>query len=177
MIRQEEVFYIGKISKGRGLRGEVELLFTDDAFDRGDSEYIVLDMDGILVPYFWEEYRFKNDETAIFKIEDVDNDTAARHLVGRSVYYPLAALPADEDEGELRSLKAFTGFTVTTPTGDTIGTVAAVDDSSQNVLLYLTTPTGEEVIVPLHDDFVTDYSLAERRLSLALPEGLLNLNS
>ncbi len=177
MIRREEVFYIGKVSKGRGLRGEVEILFTDDAFDRGDAEYIVLDMDGILVPYFWEEYRFKNDDTAIFKIEDVDDENAARHLVGHSVYYPLAALPDDEDENELRSLKAFTGFTVTDDKGTVIGTVENVDDSSQNVLLYLRTPHGEEVIVPLHDDFVTDYSLTERRLSLSLPEGLLLLNT
>lgn len=37
MIRQEEVFYIGKISKFRGICGETELLFTDDVFDRGEA--------------------------------------------------------------------------------------------------------------------------------------------
>ena len=67
MIRSEEVFYIGKVSKFRGIQGEVEILFTDDAFDRGDAEYLVLEMEGILVPFFWEEYRFKNDKTAIFQ--------------------------------------------------------------------------------------------------------------
>ena len=65
MIRLEEVFKIGYIAKHRGLRGEVELSFTDDCFDTGTAEYLVLDMDGILVPFFWEEYRFKNDDTAI----------------------------------------------------------------------------------------------------------------
>ena len=35
MIRNDEVFKIGFISKNRGLRGEVELSFTDDCFDRG----------------------------------------------------------------------------------------------------------------------------------------------
>ena len=48
MIRDEEVFYIGKVSKWRGICGDVEILFTDDAFDRGDAEYLVLEMDGIL---------------------------------------------------------------------------------------------------------------------------------
>ena len=42
MIRADEVFYIGKISKYRGVAGEVELSFTDDAFDRGHAEYLVL---------------------------------------------------------------------------------------------------------------------------------------
>lgn len=176
MIRQEEVFYIGKISKYRGIRGEVELLFTDDAFDRGDAEYLVLEMDGILVPYFWEEYKFKNDDTAIIKFEDIDTDTAAKHLVGRRVFYPLKHLPVDEETDGIRSWKAFTGFTVTDEEERLLGTVDSVDDSSQNILLYLLTPEGKELILPLHDDFVADYSLAERRLSLSLPEGLLNLN-
>ena len=38
MIRLEEVFKIGYIAKHRGLRGEVELSFTDDCFDTGTAE-------------------------------------------------------------------------------------------------------------------------------------------
>lgn len=37
MICPEDVFYIGRISKFRGIEGEIELLFTDDAFDRGTA--------------------------------------------------------------------------------------------------------------------------------------------
>ena len=32
---------------------------TDDVFDRVDAEYLVLDIDGILVPFYLEEYRFR----------------------------------------------------------------------------------------------------------------------
>lgn len=66
MIREDEIFTIGHVTKVRGLQGEVEIRFTDDVFDRGEAEYLVLEMDGIPVPYFWEEYRFKNEATAIF---------------------------------------------------------------------------------------------------------------
>lgn len=176
MIRREEVFYIGRITKTRGLRGEIEMLFTDDAFDRGESDYLVVDMDGILVPFFWEEYRFKNDEAVILKFADVDDETAARRLAGHDAYYPLKSLTADEDEASLRSLKAFTGFNVRRDTGEELGTVTAVDDSSENVLIYVSTPSGGEVILPLHNDFVTDYSLTERWLVLRLPDELLTLN-
>ena len=93
MIRNDEVFKIGFISKCRGLRGEVELSFTDDCFDRGTAEYLVLDMDGILVPFFWEEYRFKNDDTAIVKFADIDDEEHSRRLVGHGVYYPKCHLP------------------------------------------------------------------------------------
>lgn len=81
MIRDNEVFKIGYISKQRGLRGEVEMVFTDDCFDTGSADYLVLDMDGILVPFFWEEYSFKNNETAILKFEEIDSEEQARKLV------------------------------------------------------------------------------------------------
>ena len=66
MIDRNDTYHIGRITRIRGLKGEVELRFTDDAFDRGDSPYLFMDMDGLLVPFFWEEYGFKNKETAIF---------------------------------------------------------------------------------------------------------------
>lgn len=52
MIRQEEVFKIGKIGKPHGVKGEVSLMFEDDVFDRVDADYLVLLIDGILVPFF-----------------------------------------------------------------------------------------------------------------------------
>lgn len=177
MIRQEEVFYIGKISKCRGIRGEVELLFTDDAFDRGESDYLVIEMDGILVPYFWEEYSFKRQDTAIFKFEFVDTDAAARQLVGRRVFYPHRFMPESEADAPLRSWQGLIGFTVSDQTGRVLGTVDSVDDSSQNLLLYLTAADdGSEMILPLHEDLVAGCSVRERTLSLCLPEGLLNIN-
>lgn len=52
MIRREEVFKIGHIGKPHGLQGEVQFLFTDDVFDRVEADYLVIDMEGILVPFF-----------------------------------------------------------------------------------------------------------------------------
>ena len=176
MIREEEVFYIGKISKFRGISGEVELLFTDDVFDCGDAPYLVLEMDGILVPFFWEEYRFKNSETAIVRFEDIDDEKKAKRLVGRRVFYPKAHVPQEREAAAPASWKAFTGYSVREAGGRVLGVVEEVDESSQNILLYLSTPSGGELILPLHEDFVTDCSVQERTLTLSLPEGLLELN-
>ena len=177
MIRESEVFYIGTITKARGIKGEVEMRFTDDAFDRGDAEYLVIETDGILVPFFWEEYRFKNQETAILKFEDVDTEARAKTLAGRRVFYPLAYLPEDDEQEGLRSWKALTGFKVTDPDGGPLGTIEQVDDSTANILLTLSTPTGREILLPLHEDFVTHLAIKERTIALALPAGLADLNS
>ena len=41
MIRQEEVFKIGKIGKPHGVKGEVAFRFSDDVFDRVDADYLI----------------------------------------------------------------------------------------------------------------------------------------
>ena len=64
MIKQEEVYRIGRLGKTHGVRGEVSLQFDDDIFDRVDADYLVLELDGILVPFFIEEYRFRSDTVA-----------------------------------------------------------------------------------------------------------------
>ncbi|MCH5181205.1 MAG: 16S rRNA processing protein RimM [Prevotellaceae bacterium] len=175
MIREADIFNIGHVTKTRGLNGEVEVRFTDDIFDRGEADYLVLIMDGIPVPYFWEEYRFKNDTTAIFKFADLDNETAARHLVGRNVCYPQSAVPESE-AGVLSSHKALTGFRVSDENGRFLGIIDEVDDSSANILLRLSTANGSELYLPFHDDFLIAFDLRERTLQMYIPEGLLSLN-
>lgn len=180
MIRREDVFSIGYIAKHRGLKGEVELFFTDDIFDTGHSPYLILDMDGILVPFFWEEYRFKNADTAIFKFEDIDTEQQARSLVGHAVCYPKAEVPQPEDDNTapmLSSFKALTGYTVSDTEGGHLGKVVGVDDSSANVLLYIEDEHGQETIIPFHPDFLVQFDYPGRSLLLRLPEGLLNLNN
>ena len=54
MIREEEVFQIGKLGKTHGVKGEISFLFDDDVFDRVDADYLILKIDGILVPFFIE---------------------------------------------------------------------------------------------------------------------------
>lgn len=180
MIRPEDVFRIGHVSKHRGLQGEVEIAFTDDCFDTGDSPYLILDMEGILVPFFWEEYSFKNQETAIFKFEEVDDEAAARHLVGHEVFYPKDLTGRDGEEGTqatLSSYRALTGFSVYAADESPLGTVKHVDDSSANILLTLESPDGKEIVIPFHNDFLLGFDLKERTLQLELPEGITDLNA
>ena len=59
MISYDDVFRIGKIGKPHGVKGEVTMHIDDDVFDRTDADYVILSIDGTLVPFFFEEYRFR----------------------------------------------------------------------------------------------------------------------
>jgi 16S rRNA processing protein RimM len=169
MIRKEEVCKIGRIGKTHGVRGEVTFLFDDDVFDRADADYLIIDTDGILVPFFMEEYRFKTDSTAIVKFEDIDTQERARELTGCDVFFPLSLVP--DDDAPL-SLSFLVGFKLKdAATGTIIGTIASVDDQTANTLFELEDGT----LIPANDNLITNIDTALRQITVDLPEGLLDL--
>ena len=176
MIRRDDVYKIGKLGKPHGVKGEISFAITDDVFDRVDAEYLVLDINGILVPFYMEEYRFKNDDTVIIKFEDIDNETHARQLVGHAVYYPKSHISQTDTDTSLSSYKALTGYTVYDHANQMIGTITHVDDSSANTLLTITTQDGKDLLIPYHDDFLINFDLRQRVLQLHIPQELLSLN-
>ena len=97
MIKWDEVFKIGYIQRIHGISGEVEMRFTDDSFEQSECDYLLLKVDGLLVPFFIEEYRFKNKDTLLVLFERVEDDAHARMLCGAEVWFPISAIPEERD--------------------------------------------------------------------------------
>lgn len=173
MIREEDVYKIGVLTKTHGVSGELSMTFTDDVFDRVDAEYLVCLMDGILVPFFMEEYRFRSQTTVLVKFEGIDNEEQARKMTGVEVYFPKA-LTEDDREGEY-TWSYFTGFIVVDTEHGELGTVVTVDDSTMNVLFEIRSSSGREILVPATEDLIDDIDHKGRKLYMTLPEGLLNI--
>ena len=98
MIKTEEVYKIGVFNKPHGVQGEVSFTFTDDIFDRVDCDYLICRLDGIFVPFFIEEYRFRSDTTALVKLEGVDTAEKARMFTNVEVYFPVKFVEEVDDE-------------------------------------------------------------------------------
>ena len=172
MIRETDVFRIGTINKPHGVKGEVSFTFTDDIFDRVDGEYLLLMMDGILVPFFLEEYRFKSDNVALVKLEDIDTAEQARRLTNVAVYFPKKYMDAQD---EVTSWEYFTGFRVDDLRHGTLGTITAIDDSTLNVLFVIDDGKGGELLLPAHEEFITGLDKHQRIITVNIPDGLIDL--
>ena len=169
MIKQEEVYRIGRLGKAHGVKGEVSLQFDDDIFDRVDADYLVLEVDGILVPFFIEEYRFRSDTVALVKFEDVDTQQRAAELTGCDVYFPRDL--ADEDQ-ENMSLNFLVGFSIMEAgSGKRLGTIAAIDDTTANILFEL----EDGRLIPANDDLIHNIDTENKVIKMDIPEGLLEL--
>ena len=171
MIRQEDVYKIGRLGKPHGVKGEIQLQFTDDVFDRVDADYLVLSIDGILVPFFMEEYRFRSDEMALIKFCDIDTQEKATHLTGCEVYFPTKL--SDSTDKDLSWAEIIGFHLIDEVTGEDIGAIASMDDSTQNVLFCL----EDDTLIPAHPDWIKDIDRTNRMIRVNLPEGLLQLTA
>ena len=169
MIKEENIYQIGLLGKTHGVRGEISFLFDDDVFDRVDADYLILKVDGIFVPFFLEEYRFKSDSNAIIKFEDIDTQERARELTGADVYFPRSLA---ENADENLSWSVLVGFDIIEASnGRTVGRIASVDDSTLNILFCL----DDGRFIPASEDLITAIDQQTRTLTMHIPEGLLDL--
>lgn len=169
MIKREEVYKIGKLGKVHGIKGEISFLFDDDVFDRTDADYLILDIDGILVPFFIEEYRFKTDSNALMKFEGMDTQEQARELTGCDVYFPRELADGDNDG---LSWAALVGFElVQAQTGEVVGKIASIDDTTINILFEL--DNGK--LIPALEELITNVDTKKQQIEIELPKGILEL--
>ena len=169
MIKEKDVYKIGRLGKTHGVRGDISFLFDDDVFDRTDADYLILKVDGILVPFFIEEYRFKSDTNAIVKFEGLDTQEQARELTGCDVYFPREL--GDSGDGPL-SWSALAGFEIIDDlSGKSVGRIASVDDSTLNTLFEL----EDGRLIPASEELITRFDKDNRTITIDLPEGILEL--
>ncbi|MCI6549928.1 MAG: ribosome maturation factor RimM [Prevotella sp.] len=173
MIKQEDVYQIGRLGKPHGVRGEITFLFDDDVFDRVEAEYLILQLDGILVPFFLEGYRFRGDTSAILKFCDIDTQEEASGLTGSPVFFPRNHHADDE---ETLSKAELIGFRIVDSHSEQeIGVISAIDDSTPNILFNVTAEDGKTLLIPASPDLIEAFSRETRELKMNLPEGILNL--
>lgn len=169
MINRDEVYKIGRIGKTHGVKGEVSFLFEDDIFDRADADYLILELDGILVPFFMEEYRFRNDSVCLVKFCDVDTQQRASELTGCDVWFPRS-LAGDVDESP--SLSSLVGYMVCDGAKDEkIGRIQTIDDQTYNILFCL--ENGQ--LLPAHDELIVEIDTQKKVVVMNIPDGLLDL--
>ncbi len=170
MIRREDVYKIGKLGKSHGIKGELSMMIDDDIFDRVDSEFLVLEIDGIMVPFFMEEYRFKTDDTVLVKFEGIDTQDRAKELTGTDVYFPRE-MADNDDEAELRYAQ-LVGYKVKNAAdGNIVGEIAAVDEQTINIMFELT----DGKLLPASEELIANIDTEKREITMVISEGILDL--
>lgn len=167
MIKADEVYKIGRLGKAHGIKGEITMQVEDDIFDRTEAEYLVLELDNIMVPFFIEEYYFKSDTTALIKFEGIDTLERAKEFANVDVYFPRSikdnSATSDQD---ILSYPMLVGFQV-----NDIGKIAYIDQQTENIMFELEDGT----LIPASEELIEDIDVANKQIKMTIPEGLLDI--
>ncbi len=172
MILKNAIFPIGQITKAHGLRGELSFTTTSTILEDVDVKFILLEPEGLLVPFYLEHVRMKTDTTGLLKLERIDSEEQAREYTGLTIYLPNTFL--DEIDNSEIETEYFVGFEITDEEKGSIGRVLAVDQSTANALFVVETESGE-VLIPVADEYITGIDHNLKIITVNLPEGLLDL--
>jgi 16S rRNA processing protein RimM len=172
MITIDEVFPIGQISKSHGINGEMSFEFTTDIFDTQDISFFILEVEGILVPFFIDEYRFKTAKSGLLKLGGVDTEEQTRELIGLTIYIQKKYIEMVENN-EIE-VDYFVGFSLVDVQHGIIGIINEVDQTTENTL-FVIGEGDDEILIPVGDDYIVEVDHDNKIIQVNLPEGLLEL--
>lgn len=176
MIAPETVTAIGRITRTHGTRGELSVS-TEGAVELGALSCIVLDMDGILVPFYMSTVRDRGTGATLVTLDGVTSEEQARAFVGHTVYALDSdldnAADDDNDGGDGYYLEDLVGWTILDTDGTVAGRITDFDDSTANVLFVIECPDGATAYIPAADDLITAIDPDARTVTVDIPAGLL----
>ncbi|MBQ6047463.1 MAG: 16S rRNA processing protein RimM [Bacteroidales bacterium] len=170
-MTKEECYYLGRITKPFGVKGEMVLFLDVD----NPEEYEQLDLFFVetkngLVPYFVKSLRL-NGNKAVVALEDVGNDELPG-LMGRDLYLPLDLLP--KLTGNQFYFHEIKGFKVVDEQHGDIGQVASVIEYPAQPLFQIM--NGDiEILVPVIDQVIKKVDRDAKTIYIAAPNGLIDL--
>ena len=130
--------------------------------------------DGLPVPFCVTGFRFKSDNVAIYHFELIESDeVASRELVGKDVYINKEHI--NEKDNSEDPLSAMIGYEVSDKTTGHIGTVTDIDDKTANILFIVTGSNGNELMIPIAEEYIISIDDNAKSITLDLPDGLLNI--
>jgi 16S rRNA processing protein RimM len=168
----EELLLVGRVARAHGNKGQVivnpDSDFAGERFREGVTLRVGVSGERRRIT----SARFHQGRPVI-GLEGIDTMDDAETLVGAELKLPLAEMGTLPDRTYYRH--DLVGCRVEDTDGRMIGEVTAVEGPMEASRLVIAAPHGE-VLIPLVADICVEVNPGERRIRVAAPDGLLELN-
>lgn len=181
MITREELASIGKFHKTHALKGELNAVLEIDGSFLDSGHPLIIDVEGIFVPFYCESVRPKGQFSSLVKLDGVDSEEEARNFVNKEIFALKGDLSEfeeeDSDENEEGSYaEDFVGFSIyDTESKNLIGEITGLDLSTANAL-FIVENEGEKMFIPIAEEFINEIDEPARIIYMSLPDGLIDIN-
>lgn len=171
-MKKEDCFYLGRVAKTHGLKGEVTIkLEADDPSAYLKMKYFLLEINKVLTPFFVEKIAMNGDKFFV-GVQDVKTIEQAQNLVGKTVYLPMEMLP--KLSGNQFYFHEVKGFMVVDTVKGELGPIAEVLEYPTQAILQIM-KDGKEILIPILDQVIQNVDRDKKILTITAPDGLIDM--
>ena len=107
------------------------------------------------------------------KFEEIETEADAEALLRHKVYLPLAVLP--KLSGNKFYYHEVIGFQVEDVHYGVVGEIVGINDSTSQALFEIENENGNEILIPMADEFIEKIDRTHKKIIVKTPEGLIDL--
>ena len=171
-MTKEECFYLGRVAKTHGIKGEVTIkLDVDDPSDYLDMKYFFLEINKVLTPFFVEKIVHSGDKFFV-TIQDIKTVEAASALTGKEVFLPLEMLP--KLSGKQFYYHEVKGFVVVDAEKGELGPIHEILEYPTQAIIQVF-KDKKEILIPILDQVIQKVDRKTKKLYIKAPEGLIDM--
>lgn len=179
MIEIKDLTTIGKFQKTHALKGELNAVLDIDPEFFDSDPFLVVSIDGIFVPFRVTSIRTKGSFSYLITLSGIDSEEEAKKFVNKEIYARKHEVRVfdnnGEDEGEYAD--DMVGYSLIDNESGFRGEIDNIDLSTANPLFIVIDENGNEVMIPVADEFVLNIDPENRIIETNLPSGLIELNT
>ena len=171
-MKKEDCFYLGKVVKTHGLKGEVTLkIDADDPSVYLEMKHFFLEINKVLTPFFVERIT-PNGNKFFVAVQDIKTIEQAQNLLGKTVYLPMEMLP--KLSGNQFYFHEIVGFKVIDTEKGELGPIKEVLEYPMQAILQIM-KGKKEILIPILDQVIQKVERDKKTLYITAPEGLIDM--
>jgi len=173
-MKKHDCFELGHITKLRSFKGEVIVyLDTDHPGEYLELESVFVELNEQLIPFFIEQIRPHKKNQIRVKFEGIGSEKDAQAILKKKLFLPLNLLPELNEQDFYHH--DVIGFKVEDRNYGAVGVITDIVESDVNPIFKIEHSEGQEILIPVADNFIDKIDKSKQTIFTNCPEGLLDL--
>jgi 16S rRNA processing protein RimM len=164
---------LGHIIKLHGHKGEVIIKLGNDFRNNLPVlEWVFLEHEGKPVPFLISGSEYSGSDTLILRFEGYDSSERVREFLNCKVLLTQKnpGIPKSKNPDNIL------GYKIHTIDNNLIGVITGITENPGQLLLNVDDGSGNNVLIPLHENLISRVDKRRKIITMDLPEGLTELN-
>jgi 16S rRNA processing protein RimM len=172
-MKKTDCKLLGTISKPHGYKGQMVLISENDLPEDFENwESVFVEIDGLLVPFFFKDINHTHNDSAIIQFEDLENIDLIGELIHCKVYSP--AKKGKKTKNQSVDLNNLEGYKVIDKHHGDIGQASEILDYNQNLILRIL-KGKKEILIPIQESIIENVDSKSKTIFINAPEGLIDI--